>query len=602
MKEDKSFYDKFGMFVFPMFILAMLIIGLLFQFVSGDAQTAYIFYIIGIIPGAEQLVAESYETLKNRSFALDYIAILAIIVSVIAGEYLVGNIIALMISSGNGLEKYAQRRAKSSLTALSKRIPDEALVYESEAKARKEKIKDVKKGTLILVRKGEVVPLDGKLESEFAQIDESSLTGEPYFADKIKGDILRSGTVNMGNTIMIRTTKEDRDSTYRQIINLVKKAQEEKSPMIRTAHKYNGFFAALSLVIAFAAFLYWHDLDHVLAVLVIATPCPLLIAAPVALIGGMSASAKKKIIVKNLSAMEAVSRSDTLVFDKTGTITLGKPNLKEIAVKDKRYDRRKILEIAEAIERNSLHPFARSIVSEARKEKLVSLSAKDVEEKLGEGISGTVGKKRYTILKGKDSETNHLHLIEGKKVIAEIMFEDVLKDNAKEIILKLKKKGIDMHIFTGDKKETAEKLKLSLDHGIDIRSEMSPEDKEKGIKELKQKGKTVAMVGDGINDAPALALSDVGMVFSHEEHTASSEAADIVFLGGGFSEVYDSIKISGRTMKIAKESMITGIGLSIAGMLFAAGGFIVPIAGAIIQELIDVSVIINSLRAIKYKK
>jgi heavy metal translocating P-type ATPase len=602
MKEGKSFYEKFGMFVFPVFILAALIFGLVFEFALNNFPTAYALFIMGIIPGGVQLIVESYTTLKNRSFALDYIAILAIIVSVVAGEYLVGSVIALMISSGNGLEKYAQRRAKSSLTALSKRIPDEALVYESEAKARKEKIKDVKRGALILVRKGEVIPLDGELETEYAQIDESSLTGEPYFADKIKGDILRSGTVNIGNRIIVKVTKEDKDSTYRQIINMVKKAEEEKSPLIRIAHKYNGFFAALSLIIAFGAFLYWHDLDHALAVLVIATPCPLLIAAPVALIGGMSASAKRKIIVKNLSAIEAVSRADTLVFDKTGTITIGKPRLKEIAVKDKKYDRRKILEIAEAIERNSLHPFARSIVSEARREKIISLSAKDIEEKIGKGISGTVGKKRYTLLKGKDSETNHLHLLERGKVIAEIMFEDILKEDAKSIILKLEKAGIGIHIFTGDKKETAEKLKLSLDHEIDVRSEMSPEDKEKGIRELKARSRVVAMVGDGINDAPALALSDAGMVFSHEEHTASSEAADIVFLGGGFSEVYDSINISKRTMQIAKESMMTGMGLSIAGMLFAAGGFIVPIAGAILQEVIDVSVIINSLRAIKYKR
>ncbi len=602
MVKIKIVLSRFSMFLIPAFILIMLALGLILQFASKNILAADILYLIGIFPGALQLLIESYEELRRKSFALDYIAILAIFVSIISRQYLVGGVIALMISSGNGLEKYAQRKAKSSLTALANRIPDDVMLYESNTKTKKEKIEDVRIGNSILVRKGEIIPLDGLLLSEYGQVDESSLTGESYFVDKMKGDRVRSGTLNMGSAIIVKVTKEDKDSTYRQIINMVQKAQDEKSPMIRIAHKYNAGFTVVSLLIALGAFLFWHDMEHVLAVLVIATPCPLLIAAPVALIGGMSAEAKKKIIVKNLAAIEAVSRADTLVFDKTGTITLGKPVLKDIIVKVKGYDRKKVLAIAEAIERNSLHPFAHSIISEARKEKVLSMSARNVEEKLGKGIAGTVGNKKYFIVKGKDSGANHLHLVEGKKVVAEFMFEDVMKGDASSIIGKLRKQGMHIHVFTGDKKETAMKLKKVLDHSIDIQAEMSPEDKQEGIKELKKQGYTIAMIGDGINDAPALALADVGMVFSHEEHTASSEAADIVFLGGGFSEVYDSINISRKTMKIAKQSMITGIGLSVVGMLFAAAGFIIPIIGAILQEAIDVSVIINSLRTIGIKR
>lgn len=602
MGKLNRIFSKYSMFGVPILILIVLILGFVFEFFYKKDSLAQIFFIIGIIPGAFQILVESFIAIKNKTFALDYIAILAIFVAIISKEYLVGGVIALMISSGNSLEKYAQKKAKSSLTALSNRIPNKALVWESKTKTRIEKVTLVKKGEKILVRKGEIIPLDGLLISDYAQLDESSLTGESYFVDKIKGDKIRSGTINLGSSIIIKVEKEDKDSTYRQIINMVEEAQEEKSPLIKISHKYNVGFTILALFMAFLAYLIWKDFSYVLAVLVIATPCPLLIAAPVALIGGMSSSAKKKIIMKNLSAIETVSKVDTLVFDKTGTITLGKPILKEIEIKDKKYSRKDILRIAEAIERNSLHPFAHSIIHEARKEKIPLTYAEDVHENLGKGISGTIGKKRFTINKGKESSVNHLHLLEGRKIIAEIIFEDILKKNAKEILEKLKKKGMDVHVFTGDKKEVAEKLRESLDEGIKINSEMSPKDKQDGIKNLKKKGKTIAMVGDGINDAPALALSDVGMVFSHEENTASSEAADIVFLGGNFSQVYDSIKISKRTLKIAKQSMIAGITLSVIGMGFAAAGFIVPLVGAILQEVIDASVILNSLRSIRNGK
>ncbi len=601
--KSRTFYERFGMFIVPAFILVTFAVGLILEFAYKNLLAANIVYIIGIIPGGIQLLAESFVSLKNKSFALDYIAMLAIAVAVISQEFLVGGVIALMISGGNALETYAQKRARSSLTKLSRRIPDEVMVWENNSDMRKEKIEQVKAGEKIFIRKGEVIPLDGILFSQKgAEVDESSLTGEADFISKMRGDKVMSGTVNMGDSIVVQVTKEMGESTYMKIVKMVEEAQEEKSPTIRIAHKYNAGFTILALLIAAAAWIYWGDLEHVLAVLVIATPCPLLIAAPVALIGGMSAAAKKKIIVKNLAALEAVSRANTLVFDKTGTITMGKPLLKEIEVKDKRYDKKKVLSIAEAIERSSLHPLAHSIIAEARKEKVPRVAASEVEEIIGKGIAGTVKGKKFSIVKGGDSSVNHLHLLEGKKIIAEIIFEDVLKEKARKIIEKLGKRNMEIHIFTGDKKETADKLKKVLNGGVEVRAEMSPEEKQKGIKDLKKQGKTIAMVGDGINDAPALALADVGMVFSHEEHTASSEAAEIVFLGGHFSEVYDSINISQKTMKIAKQSMITGIGLSVVGMFFAAFGFIIPLIGAILQEAIDVATIVNSLRTLGIRR
>ena len=591
------------MFIVPIIVSLTLGLGLLLRFGFGMELVSNIIFVLGIILGSVEVVRESIVSIMHKNFAIDYIAILAIIVSIISKQYIVGSVIVLMISGGGALEKYAQAKARSSLTALTNRIPHEVLLYGDGTSDgdKKVAISSVKIGQKIFVRKGEVIPLDGILMSDYSQIDESSLTGEAYLVDKMKGDKIRSGTVNLGTSIVISVTKEDRNSTYRQIINMVKKAQEEKSPMIRLAHRYNLSFTILALIISAAAWFYWKDFNYVLAVLVIATPCPLLLATPIALIGGMSASARKKIIVKNLASIEVLSKANTLVFDKTGTITLGKPVLKHINIVGKGYNKSKVLSIAEAIERNSLHPVAHSIIKEARKERVQGLIAKDVVEKPGSQISGIVGGSRFTMLRGNDNKED-VHLMEGRKLIAEFVFEDVPKSDAKSIINKLGRQGMDIHVFTGDKKEAAMRFEKIIDLDVDVESGMSPEDKQNGIKKLKRKGKIVAMVGDGINDAPALALADVGMVFSHEEHTASSEAADIVFLGGTFSEVYDSIRISQRTMKIAKQSIFVGLGLSIIGMGFAAGGLIVPIVGAVIQEAIDVSVIFNSLRALEIKK
>ncbi len=602
MVKIHSHIERYSMFIIPVSVFLTLALGLLLRFGWGLELVSNIIFVFGIILGSVEVARETAVYLMHKNFGIDYIAILAITVSVISRQYIVGSVIVLMISGGGALEKYAQARAKSSLTALTNRIPHEVLLYDGGVSEREVAIESVKTGQKIFVRKGEVIPLDGILVSEYSQIDESSLTGEAYFVDKMKGDKIRSGTTNMGNSIIVSVTKEDRNSTYRQIINMVKKAQEEKSPMIRLAHRYNMSFTVLALIISAIAYIYWKDINYVLAVLVIATPCPLLLATPIALIGGMSASARKKIIVKDLASIEALSKANTLIFDKTGTITLGKPVIRHISIKERGYSRAKVLGIAEAIERNSLHPIAHALINLARKERVQSLIAKNVEEKPGSQISGIVQGKRFTLKRGSEASIEDVHLTEGKKLIAEFVFEDVPKSDAKSIINKLAEQGMDVHVFTGDKKEAAERFERVIDIDVDVESEMSPEDKQKGIKSFKKRGKIVAMVGDGINDAPALALADVGMVFSHEEHTASSEAADIVFLGGSFSEVYDSINISRKTMKIVKQSIFVGIGLSIIGMGFAAVGLVIPIIGAVLQEAIDVSVILNSLRTLGIKR
>jgi heavy metal translocating P-type ATPase len=581
-------------------IPAVILVGIIFYLsllLIKQASLANIVAILVTLLGSYRLIKETVEGIFKRQFALDYIAILAIVVSLATGEYLVAAILALMIESGRTLEDYGVAQAKKSLTKLAERIPDQVVLWEDKKAGAKISIGKVKKGDYILIRRGEVIGLDGILESEAGFTDESSLTGEPYTVEKIKGDPIRSGTINVGDPIIVRVEKVQSDSSYAKIVELVKKAQDEKSPFVRMADKYSVVFTAITLAITGFAYVFSNfDLSRALAVLVIATPCPLIIATPIALLGGVNSASKRNIIVKKLASLEVLSRAKALIFDKTGTITLGKPRVVEFLNHTKTKDI-ELLEIAEAIERNSLHPLAKAVVEFAKERNAKNIHALNIQEKIGEGISGEVLGKTYKLTRLEKKEGMAIGIYEGKTLLGEFKFEDEIKQESKSTIEGLKERGFELFIFTGDKKEAAEKLVKNLNLNINIQAECTPQDKQKGIEDLKKQGKITAMVGDGINDAPALALADVGMVFSNEEQTAASEAADIVFLGGNFSLVIESLNIAKKTIKIAKQSIFWGIGISVFGMVFASLGLIPPIGGAFLQEAIDVAVIINALRA-----
>lgn len=558
-----------------------------------------------IFLGSFPLLKSTVISLRHKQFALDYIAILAILVGVISGQYLVALVIVLMLSSGQTLEKYGMNKAKESLTALTDRIPKEVVLWHNGKADIRKPIESIEIGEKVVVRKGEVVPLDGLLVSDEAITDESSLTGEPYIMEKVQGDELRSGTINVGNVFVLKVTKPDHESTYRKIIELVKHAQEEKAPLIRLADRYSTLFTLITAIIAMIAFLLDQDLNRVLAVLVVATPCPLILATPVALFGGMNSAAKHRVLTKKLASLEVLSRVNAVVLDKTGTITLGKPLVSEIKIIDTSFDRKKILSIAEAIERNSLHPLAKAIVEAAKEHKAPKLFAKKIDEQIGTGISAHIDGKEYCLAKmTKYHHSNAIELHEGANLIARFEFEDKLKDNSSQILQSLKKLGLSLHIFTGDREENAKKIIAHLGEigsHVKVQSGCSPTDKRNEIEKLKKSGAVVAMVGDGINDAPALASADVGMVFSNEEHTAASEAADIIFLGGDISSITFILSIAQQTIRIALQSIWFGIGVSILLMIIAACGFIPPLYGAFLQEIIDVIVILNALRASRLK-
>jgi heavy metal translocating P-type ATPase len=566
--------------------------------------------------GGWGLLVETATLLLKRQYALDYIAVLAIAVGLWAGEYVVAMIIALMVSSGRTLEEYGVSRARRSLTALVDRIPSHVLRWDGPGDAHGSRgsvggpalVADVLVGERIYVRKGEVIPLDGVLESPGGLTDESSLTGEPYEIEKVAGDPLRSGTVNIGDPIVLRVTRPAGDSTYAKIVAMVRQAQDEKAPLVRLADRYSAVFTILTLAIAGAAYVLAEQvrgtdgLRAVLSVLVVATPCPLILATPIALLGGVSAAARKKIIVKSLASLETLSRIDAIIFDKTGTITLGRPRVSEVANLSGRPES-ELLGIVEAIERSSLHPLAKALVAYAREHDArpahAVVHATDVREEIGRGISGLVDGARYTLSRLQGGAGMAIELSREGERLAVFAFEDQIKDDSRETIDRLRASGLSVLIFTGDRREAALKVAERLGSDVVVRAECSPADKQAGIQELRRQHKVTAMVGDGINDAPALALADVGLVFSNEEQTAASEAADIVFLGGDFALVGDAVAVSRRTVRIALQSILWGIGLSVAGMGLAAFGLVPPIFGAALQEVIDVGVILNALRASK---
>ncbi|MEK7571527.1 MAG: heavy metal translocating P-type ATPase [Patescibacteria group bacterium] len=587
------------MFLAPLFILIAIMLFISLPFLPSFTIDTTPLLLIAVAVGSYGLTKEIVESLARKNFALDYIAVLAITVSLFTGEYLVAAVIALMLSTGQHLEAYGIARAKHSLSQLVTRIPQTVFLTINGQPDKQVKISSIQAGQHIFIRKGEVIPLDGTLASTHGFTDESSVTGEPYMVEKLTGDTIRSGTVNTGEAMVLKVTKPEKDSTYRKIIAMVQKAQEEKSPFIRLADRYSAIFTIVTLAIASFAYSISRDINTVLAVLVIATPCPLIIATPIALLGGVNKAAKKRIIVKKLASIEVLSRINTLVFDKTGTITLGIPTLTHIEIIDKAYPSEKILTIAQSLERNSLHPLAKTILAEARRKKLTAPQATEVKESIGSGISGVIEGKKFTITKVPQIKDigMAIGLLQDKKLIAILHFEDEIKTQSKKTLAAFRKDNLDLYIFTGDKQYATETIAAKLGQTVHIKAEMTPEQKQAGISELKKQGKIIGMVGDGINDAPALAKADVGIVFSNEEQTAASEAADIVLLGGNFAAVEETMQIAKRTISIAMQSILWGIGLSTAGMILAAFGYIPPIVGAGIQEAIDIAVIINALRA-----
>ncbi len=559
----------------------------------GDPVAAIVI-VIGGLP----LLRDTIKAIREGRYALDYLALLAIAAAIAAVEFQVGAVIALMLASGRALEDYGVRRARRSLSLLADRIPRTALV-ERDGQSIECIVDDIDVGAQVLVRHGEVLPLDGVLVTERALVDESSLTGEPYLLDKVRGDPVRSGTVNRGESLRLTVTRPARDSTYRRILALVEAAQEGGAPMVRLADRYSVVFSVAAISIAAAASFASGSIERALAVLVVATPCPLILAVPIALMGGVNRSARQKIIVKRMAALEVLARVSSLILDKTGTITVGQPELVRIESDPVgSYSPDRALAFAAAVERHSLHPIAKAVVEASQQHGLDALPVDAVTETPGQGVEAEVA-GHYVRLVGAPAAYGEMRVlceIDGTPA-ATFILEDRVKANARAILQRILHLGVELAIATGDRRVAAERVVSQLGLPLQIEAECTPEAKLIAIRARQKIGQVVGMVGDGINDAPALAQADVGLVFTNEARTASSEAADIALLGGELDQVWQALRIARDTVRVATQGTLIGIGLSVLAMLVAAFGFLPPLVGAFLQEGIDVLVIANALRA-----
>ena len=554
--------------------------------------------------------------LLRREIGVDVIAILAMTGALLLGQYLAGAIIAVMLTGGAALEQYAVARARRELTALISRAPRIAHRLQGE-EFIDIPVDQVSIGDRLVVKPGEVVPVDGIISSGRAMLDESSLTGESRPVSLEAGMPVRSGGSNAGGPFELRVTATASQSTYAGIIRLVQAAEASKAPLVRLADRYALMFLALTLVLTALAWILEGSSIRALAVLVVATPCPLILAAPAAIIAGVSRAAKHGIIIKGGAPLEALARTRVLLLDKTGTATSARPEVVAVETVGQ-VSSDEIVRSAASVEQLSVHPYAPAILAEARNRKLALVFPSDVREQMGTGISGKVDSHRVAVGRydfvapgaprtpelrsvelrtAADGSSSAFVSIDGT-LAGVLILQDPIRPEAPRTLRSLRAAGIEhIHLVTGDHPDVAELVGDVL--GVDrVFAERAPDEKVEVVRLVRSEGVT-AMVGDGINDAPALALADVGIAMGARGATAASEAADVVLTSDRFQGIADVIGIARRTRRIAVESIAVGMGLSIVAMGFAAAGFIAPIDGALLQEAIDVLVILNALRALR---
>jgi heavy metal translocating P-type ATPase len=588
-----------------------------------------------ILLGGVPLLWETLTQLAHREFGVDLIAILAIAGSVVLGEYLAGALVVLMLSGGEALEAYALRRARSSLSALAERAPRTAHVWEGD------RLLDIPAdavaiGTQVVVKRGELIPVDGVVTEGSSSVSEANLTGEPTPARKDPGALVMSGSVNLDGMLGVRATRRSADSQYAQIVRLVEEAQRRKAPIHRLADRYGAWFTVVALAMAGAAWALSGDSVFALAVLVVATPCPLILATPIAIMSGIDVAAHRGIIVKSGATVEQLGQVDVAVFDKTGTLTLGTPKLTGVApyagqaeTMGPPYDTDTLLQWAASVEQLSAHILARAIVEAARDRGLPLLPATDFEEVLGKGIrarapraAGVESQAAATVdvAIGNRTFLRHLDVALPENLLAErerrtaqgqivsfiaverriaglLIFADVPRPELARLMPDLKAQGIQQTVLlTGDGATVAEQIGRVA--GVDrVVAQCLPEQKVHEVSELQAHGHRVLMVGDGVNDAPALATASVGLAMGAQGLTAAAAVADAVLLSTDITQVAGAVRLGRRVMRVATQGIWIGMGLSLVAMVFAAFGFIPPAAGAILQEGVDVLVILNALRA-----
>lgn len=545
---------------------------------------------------------------------LDILAVVAMVATLAVGEYIASLIIVLMLSGGEALEDFAARRAKRDLTALLDRSPRVAHVVSHQRASEADEVRDVAVddvaiGDLLLIRPAEIVPVDGILLSDTGTFDESSLTGESLPVSHNAGDEVLSGAINGSRAVRIRAVRRSADSQYQQIIALVHAAEGSRAPVVRLADRFAIPFTAVSLVLAGTAWAISSDPARFAEVLVLATPCPLLIAAPVAFLGGLSRAAKAGVIIKGGAIVEQLARVRSAAFDKTGTITQGRPELVDVRPTET-IDAGQLLLLAASAEQYSSHVLADGIRRAALDRGVELLTADAASENATNGVTAVidghivvVGKPAYVASVAPETTTAALSPGEAAAYVAVdgrfagvLVLADDPRPEASAVISWLRAHGVErLAMLTGDGRSTAESIAREV--GIDeVRAELLPGEKVQLAAQMRPR--PMMMVGDGINDAPVLAASDIGVAMGARGATAAGEAADVVILVDSLAKVIDAVSIGRHTLRVALTAIWIGIGLSIGLMLVAMTGVIPAVAGALVQELVDLTTILYALRAL----
>lgn len=580
--------------------------------VSGRPDLAQIVWFACVVPVLAALVVEILRSLARGEVGLDIVAALSMTAALTFGEVLAAAVVAVMYSGGTFLESFAKGRARREMRDLLARVPRTATRHHNGG-LEEVALDAIAPGDRLLIRQGDVVPVDGRIASATAFLDTAALTGESLPVRLNRGAEAMSGATNAGDAFDLTATREAKHSTYAGIVRLVEEAQASKAPMARLADRWSLGFLAVTLAIAFAAWWATGDPIRAVAVLVVATPCPLILAVPVALVAGLSRAAHFGVLVKGAKPLEAMARIRTLILDKTGTLTDGRPQIVRIDSQDG-MGADDLLRYAAALDQASKHPVAQAIVAAAKDRGLTLPMPAHVAEFPGEGVSGFIEGRQVIVggdgfVAGRVGRVSgdHPDLAAGSVMVAvavggrmagHLVMSDPLRDGAGAMLASLRRQGVARILLaTGDRAEVAERVTAGL--GLDgIRAGLTPNEKVLLVL-TEHKNGPVMMVGDGVNDAPALAAADVGVAMGARGAAASAEAADVVLLVDRVDRIAPGIEIARRSRRIALESVVAGIGLSVLGMIAAALGYLTPVQGALLQEAIDVAVILNALRALR---
>jgi heavy metal translocating P-type ATPase len=550
-------------------------------------------------------------SLARRDFGVDLIALLSMAGAIAVGQYLAGAVVAVMLAGGNALERFAQSRARRDLSLLVSRIPTTANVLRG-GEVVTVAADAVSVGDRLVVRAGEIVPTDGTVLSTDAVLDTAALTGEPLPVHMQRGDDIASGSVNAGATMEIAATHRAGESTFAALVRLVQDAEHSQAPFVRMADRYAGWFLPIALGLAGLGWALSGDPVRAVAVLVIATPCPLILAAPVALVSAVSRTARAGVIVKGAPVIETLAATTTVMLDKTGTLTLGTPTVVGVDAAEGG-DRSQVLRLAASLDQASPHIVAQAIVAEAREQGLALTVPAMPRETPGQGITGIVEGHRIAVgsagfittlgytapQSGGAAGRTDVHVVIDDAAAGRIDVSDRLRPESKGLVELLRRAGVShVLLVTGDRRPVADAIAAAT--GIErVYADMSAQAKLDLVSALRAGDPhgRIAMIGDGINDAPALALADTGVAVGATA-TVATQTADAVIVSDRIDRIADAIRISRRSMRIARQSVVVGLGLSVVGMLAAVAGLLQPIGGALAQEAIDVAVILNALRAL----